>query len=141
VHNTSNKKIVVSDIHLADGNAAMWRLNIDGMQVNQASDVEIPAHDSIYVFVAVTVDPNNENNPYVLYDSVMFQTNGNEQNVTLQAWGQNAHFYYGQVIGTQEWFNDKPYVIIHSILVDTNQHLRLTPVVHIYMHADSTLLC
>ncbi|HYV92203.1 MAG TPA: choice-of-anchor Q domain-containing protein [Chitinophagales bacterium] len=137
VHNPNNKKIVVSDIRLADGNAAMWRLNIDGMQVNEATNVEIPANDSIYVFVSVTVDPNNDNNPYVLYDSVMFQTNGNEQKVTLQAWGQNAHFFYGQVINTQEWFNDKPYVIIHSILVDSLQTLTIDPGCKIYMHADS----
>jgi hypothetical protein len=107
------------------------------MQVNEATNVEIPAHDSIYVFVSVTVDPNNDNNPYVLYDSLMFQTNGNEQKVTLQAWGQNAHFFYGEVIGTQEWFNDKPYVIIRSILVDSNQTLTIDPGCKIYMHADS----
>ena len=83
--------------------------------------MEIPANDSIYVFVAVTVDPNIENNPFVMYDSVLFETNGNLQSVTLQAWGQNANFIYGEVIGTQTWTPEKPYVIIHSILVDSNQ--------------------
>lgn len=137
VHNPNNNKIVVSEIRLGDANAATWRLNIDGMQVNEATNVEIPANDSIYVFVSVTVDPNDENNPYVLYDSVVFETNGNQQKVILQAWGQNAHFFYGEVIGTQEWFNDKPYVIIHSILVDSNATLTIDAGCQIYMHADS----
>jgi hypothetical protein len=122
---------------LGGGDQSIYRLSIDGYQTNELTDVEIPAHDSIYVFVAVTVDPTNENNPFVMYDSVLFETNGNTQKVVLQAWGQNAHFYYGQVIGTQEWFPDKPYVIIHSVLVDSNATLTINPGCRIYMHADS----
>ena len=137
VHNPNNQKISVADIRLAGGNGSIFRLNIDGRQTNEATDVEIPAHDSIYVFASVTVDPNNDNNPFVLYDSVLFSTNGNEQRVTLQAWGQNAHFFYGEIIGSQTWQPDKPYVIIHSILVDTNETLTIQPGCRIYMHADS----
>ncbi|MBA2422309.1 MAG: hypothetical protein H0V61_03705, partial [Chitinophagales bacterium] len=79
VYNTNDQKISISDVHLAGGAQSIFRLNIDGQQVDQASEVEIPAHDSVYIFVSVTVDPTSENNPYVLYDSVIFQTNGNEQ--------------------------------------------------------------
>lgn len=92
VHNPNSQKISISNMHLSGGENSIFRLNIDGQAINQASNVEIPANDSIYVFVAVTVDPNIENNPFVMYDSVLFETNGNLQSVTLQAWGQNANF-------------------------------------------------
>jgi hypothetical protein len=137
VHNPNSKKISISNIRLAGGEQSIYRLNIDGYQVNEIADLEIPANDSVYIFVAVTIDPTNENNPFVMYDSVLFETNGNEQKVVLQAWGQNAHFFYGEVIGTQEWFDDKPYVIIHSILVDSNETLTINPGCRIHMHADS----
>ncbi|MCY7409947.1 MAG: hypothetical protein LH473_06720, partial [Chitinophagales bacterium] len=137
VLNPNSKKIVISNIHIAGGDASIFRLNIDGMPVNEVTDVEIPANDSIYIYIAVTVDPNNDNNPFVMEDSVLFETNGNNQKVLLQAWGQNAHFFYGEIIGTQEWTNDKPYVIIHSILVDSNETLTIDPGCRIYMHADS----
>lgn len=137
IHNPHNQKINVADIRLAGGDQSIFRLNIDGKQVNEATNVEIPANDSIYVFVAVTIDPNNEDNPYVLYDSVLCETNGNMQSVTLQAWGQNAHFFYGEIIGTQTWIPDKPYVIIHSILVDSDEVLTVQPGCRIFMHADS----
>ncbi len=137
VYNTNDQKISISDVHLAGGAQSIFRLNIDGQQVDQTSEVEIPAHDSVYIFVSVTVDPTSENNPYVLYDSVIFQTNGNEQSVILQAWGQNANFIYGEIVGTQTWVPDKPYVIIHSILVDTGQTLTINAGCRIYMHADS----
>ncbi|MEP7129036.1 MAG: choice-of-anchor Q domain-containing protein, partial [Chitinophagales bacterium] len=84
-----------------------------------------------------TVLLNDENNPYVMYDSVLFETNGNLQGVTLQAWGQNANFFYGEVIGTQTWTPEKPYVIIHSILVDSDEVLTIQPGCRIFMHADS----
>ncbi|HUM45442.1 MAG TPA: choice-of-anchor Q domain-containing protein [Chitinophagales bacterium] len=137
VHNPHNQKISISDIHVAGGESSIFRLNIDGQQVNEATNVEIPANDSIYIFVAVTVDPTDENNPFVMYDSVLFETNGNLQAVTLQAWGQNANFIYGEVIGTQTWTPEKPYVIIHSILVDSDKVLTIQPGCRIYMHADS----
>ncbi|MEO6167197.1 MAG: hypothetical protein ABIO46_16150, partial [Chitinophagales bacterium] len=137
VHNPNNQKISISNIHVGGGEVSIFRLNIDGQQVNEANNVEIPANDSIYIFVAVTVDPTNENNPFVMYDSVLFETNGNLQSVTLQAWGQNAHFIYGEVIGTQTWTPEIPYVIIHSILVDSDKVLTIQPGCRIYMHADS----
>lgn len=137
VVNPHDKKIRISHLRLAGGDQSPFRLNIDGQPASELHDVEIPANDSIYVFVAVTIDPNSDNNPFVVYDSVLFETNGNEQRVVLQAWGQNAHFFYGQVIGTQEWYNDKPYVIIHSILVDTNATLTIHSGCRIYLHADS----
>ncbi|MGB3076959.1 MAG: choice-of-anchor Q domain-containing protein [Chitinophagales bacterium] len=137
VHNPHNQKISISNIRLGGGDQSIYRLNIDGYPVNELTDLEIPANDSIYIFVAVTIDPNDENNPYVMYDSVLFETNGNLQSVTLQAWGQNANFIYGEVIGTQTWTPEKPYVIIHSILVDSDEVLTIQPGCRIFMHADS----
>jgi hypothetical protein len=133
VHNPNANKISISNIRLANGDQSIFRLNIDGYITDELNDVEIPAHDSIYVFVAVTVDPTNENNPFVMYDSVLFETNGNAQKVVLQAWGQNAYFYYGEVISTQEWFDDKPHVVIHSILVDSGATLTINPGCRVYM--------
>lgn len=87
VHNPNSQRISISNIRLAGGDQSIYRLNIDGHQANEISDLEIPANDSVYIFVAVTIDPTNENNPFVMYDSVLFETNGNEQKVVLQGLG------------------------------------------------------
>ncbi|MCS6917024.1 MAG: choice-of-anchor Q domain-containing protein [Chitinophagales bacterium] len=137
IRNPNDKKIRISSLRLAGGTLSPFRLNVDGQPATELSDVELPAGDSIYVFVAVTINPNDENNPFVVYDSVVMETNGNLQRVVLQAWGQNAHFFYASIIGTQDWYNDKPYVIIHSILVDTQATLTIHPGCRIYLHADS----
>jgi len=65
--------------------------------------------------------------------------NGGEQDVDLVAWGQDVHLINGLVIETQTWENDKPYLISHSMLVDTAQTLTVKPGVRIYSHFGSTI--
>ena len=63
VYNPGKETIRISSISLAGGNDSFFRLNIDGEPVRQASNVDIPPDDSLFIFVAVTIDPTNSNNP------------------------------------------------------------------------------
>ena len=96
VTNSYNQPIVVSQIRLGKGTASAYRMNVDGLSGVIVKDLEIPAKDSIYVFVEVTIDPTNANNPFVVEDKIHFVTNGNSQSVELAAWGQNAYFHYNE---------------------------------------------
>jgi hypothetical protein len=51
--------------------------------------------------------------------------NGNWQDIKLLAWGQDVHLINGEIITTTTWNNDKPYLVYNSMLVDTNQTLRI----------------
>jgi hypothetical protein len=114
VFNTSSKAIRIADMRLMHLVGNQFRINVDGMTGDHFTDVEIPAKDSIYVFVEVTVDPNNVATPFVIIDDVSFLVNGDASIVHLQAFGQNAHFHYGEEIssGTVNWTNDLPHVVI-----------------------------
>src|SRR5204862_807932 len=90
VYNNNNQPIR-TNIRLA-GSTTNFRINVNGLPGRSFNDVEIRANDSIWIFVEVTVDPNTATLPYVLSDSIVFETNGNVQDVKLAAWGQNAHF-------------------------------------------------
>ena len=72
VYNRSNRPLVISSIDLAGGDASFFRLNIDGEPKRRLSNVEIPPDDSLFIFIAVTVDPTNVNNPVVIKDSIIF---------------------------------------------------------------------
>ena len=140
IYNRENKKIKITDIKLAGGTDSHFRINVDGIVGIEAKDVEIAANDSMYIFAAVTVDPNNLANPFVIEDSILFNTNGNSQTVILNAWGQNAHFYYDSVItADQHWINDLPYVIIHSMIIDNNVTVTIDPGCRIYNHPNSLI--
>ncbi len=139
IKNPSADKIKVSSIRLAEGTASSFSMNVDGVPGNSISDVEIAGHDSIFIFVKVTVDPQNSNSPMVIRDSILFDINSNQQHVKLTAWGQDAHYIvadhvfsgslkYKIVAGFNEnitWANDKPYLIYGYAVIDSKGQLNI----------------
>jgi hypothetical protein len=140
VFNPHSRSIRIERILLAGGNASSFRINIDGISGTEVKDIDIAPRDSLYIFAEVTVDPNADNNPFLITDSVLFLTNGNLQSVVLAAYGQNAYFHLFEEICNETWNNDKPHVILGNILVDTNCTLTLTQGVRVYVHADANIL-
>jgi hypothetical protein len=140
VINPNNQSVLVSKIKLAGGDHSSYRLNIDGEMSNEVSDVEIPAHDSIYIFVELTIDPNGVNQPMVVMDSVVFETNNNIQDVNLMAWGQDFVPLNREVVNTTTWTADKPYLLVDTIFVDSLQTLTIEPGTKIYFHKKAALL-
>jgi hypothetical protein len=118
--------------------ASPFKINVNGLPGPIVSGTELRNNDSIYVFATVTIDPNADNLPFVIRDSIEIIYNGNRRIVQLEAYGQNAHFLRGRIIKTNEtWNNDLPYVILGGILVDTNAVLTINKGTRIHMHADA----
>lgn len=148
IKNPHNKSIRISKINLAGGASSKFRINIDGISGTAFQDVEIPPKDSLWVFAEVTLDPNNQNTPMVITDSVTFVTNGNFQDVDLVAWGQDAYFYgqlgYGVDIChpslTNVWNNDKPHVIYGYVLIPENCTLTINEGTQVHCHANSGIV-
>jgi len=92
VYNRNNFD-VKSNIALLGNSAANFRMNIDGIAGNSQTNIEIPAKDSIFIFLEVTIDPSSSNTPYILSDSLVFTTGTKKQDVDVVAWGQDAYFH------------------------------------------------
>lgn len=148
VYNRNNSPVKVSSIRLANGNASLFRLNVDGVPGKAFSDVEIGADDSIFIFVEVTVDPNNQNTPLIVTDSILFETNGNLQDIDLVAWGQDAYFHKpppnsGSLFFldcNDTWNNDKPHVIYGYALVDSGCTLTINAGTMVHSHPGSGII-
>lgn len=139
VKNPNKQSVKISKIYLARGTRSPFRLNINGVQANEDFDVTISAGDSLFVFVEVTIDPTGQNNPMVVQDSIVFNLNGNMQDVDLIAFGQDFHLFNGEILKAQRWQNDKPYLIYNSVLVDSLQTLNIDPGCRIHFHYGSSL--
>ncbi|HZX62936.1 MAG TPA: hypothetical protein VFE66_06965 [Bacteroidales bacterium] len=140
MHNYNASKVLVSSIRLGGGSNSVFSLNIDGTPASSVSDVEIEGHDSIFIFVKVTVNPNNQSNPLVVIDSILFNTNGNLQKVDLVAWGQDAYFYRDKrLTGNVTWDSIKPHVIFGYLRVDTGASLTIMPGTKLYFHKSAYL--
>jgi len=92
VYNPSSGKVKISSISLANGTSSDFRMNVDGESDVLVKDVELLGGDSLFIFLRVTIDPTDVNNPFVVEDDLRFSTNGNDQSVKLVAWGQNANY-------------------------------------------------
>lgn len=140
VYNPYNQPIKISSIRLAKGNASFFRLNINGISTRLLTNVELDAKDSMYIFVEVHVDPLNSNNPLVVQDSIVFETNGNFQDIKLVAFGQDVNLINGEIIyNDTTWTNAKPFLVYNSMLVDTLVTLNIQSGTKIYFHKDSRL--
>jgi hypothetical protein len=136
-YNPSNQTIKVSSIKLARSGDSPYRLNIDGEMTNEAKDVTIAPHDSIFIFVEVTIDPNGQNQPMIVQDSVLFSIGKNEQDVDLISWGQDFVPINGEVLTTTTWTADKPYLIYNGAMIDSGQVLTIEPGARIHFHKNS----
>lgn len=150
VHNPSDKDINV-DVYLAGGNSSYFSLNVNGVAGNQQSNVLIPAKDSIFVFAKVTINPANQNQAFLVCDSILFKNQQIDEKVRLTAFGQDAHFIVAdassglKVIAHEHenitWHNDKPYVVVGGwAVVDSMGTLNIDPGTRIYFHKGSGLL-
>jgi hypothetical protein len=163
--NNNNQKINLSSVHLQNGSSSQFILNVDGVSGKQVNDVEILANDSIYVFVQVNVNPTSALSPLIIQDKIIVDVNGNQQELPLEAWGQDAHYHFpneaiqykngylpystistqthvtvtwgGGALGQPD--DNKPHVIYGWLVIDSTQTLVINPGVKVYFHQNAGL--
>lgn len=139
IYNNDKKVVNIEEIELMGGANSPFRINIDGISAYLHKNVEMPAKDSLFAFVEVTLNVNGQLLPMIIEDSVRFRTNGKDQYIKLAVWGQDAYFYNNEYVeGT--WPNDKPHVIYNRAVVDSNKTLTIQPNTKIYMHKNSMII-
>lgn len=151
IYNNYAENLKISSIRLEGGSQSQFRINVDGQSGYKFSDLEIYAKDSIYVFIRVTIDPNDLNNPFFVEDKIIFETNGNRQVVNLTAYGQNAIYIVAdQIISgypkfkivadslqVVHWTSERPYVIYGYATIDSYGTLVIEEGARIYLHNGS----
>ena len=145
IYNKDSKTLNIESIELEGGANSPFRINVDGLSGINFSNLEIEGKDSLFIFVEVTLDPNNQTNPLVIEDRIRFRTNGQDQYVQLAAWGQDAYFHYSIIsqdsfdLNEGIWPNDKPHVIYGGAFVDEGKTLNIQAGTLIYLHKNAFL--
>ncbi|MFW5757718.1 MAG: hypothetical protein ACOCYO_03455, partial [Bacteroidota bacterium] len=152
VYNRHSSDVMISDLRLAGGKSSFFRINANGSSGTHIKDIEIGANDSIYVFVEVTVDPVGEKLPLVITDSVVFNTNNNQQDVKLVAWGQDANFIrpnfsdtindidYHLITRNTTWSGIKPWIVYGLVVVAPEASLTIEKGSQIHFHNNSAMI-
>jgi hypothetical protein len=139
VHNPYEESVLISRIRLAGGDLSSFRLNINGELGNEMYEIEVPPKDSIYVFVEVTIDPNGQNLPMVVQDSIELTTNTNIQDIKLIAYGQDFKLIKGERLETTTWTAEKPYLVYDYAYVDSTSILTIEAGTKIFFHKGAGL--
>lgn len=140
IKNMHSQFIKIDEISVAGGNSSVFRINVDGKPGIRFSDLEIAPEDSMFIFVEATLDPNESSDILLIQDSIVFMTNGNQQDIDLVAWGLDVHIIREGVIDEAVvWTNDKPYLIVDYLYVDSASSLSIEAGVTVYMHNSALL--
>ena len=162
IYNNNSENLKINSIRLEQGSSSPYSVNVDGVSGTTFKDTEIYANDSLYVFIKVTINPNDDNNPFFVEDRLIFNTNGNEKIVHLTAYGQNANYIIGnktiyKQIGDYKyafkkchlvtdsvntdvhWTSEKPYVIYNTAFIDSDGTLTIDAGTRVYFHGGAGL--
>ncbi len=152
IFNRTDNDLNISSIRLTGGNASPYRFNLDGENGTEFYDKTLPAGDSLFSFLRVTINPNDLNTPFVVEDELEFVTNGNTQTIKLLAWGQNANYIIGDKVTsaiagkytivadslqTTVWTNERPYVVYGWALINSYGTLKIEAGTKVYCHQGS----
>ncbi len=131
--------LLINRIQLAGGDNSPFRLNVDGVPSYSFNNIEIAPSDSLFIFIDAIIDPNDQNNPVLINDSIEFEIKGNIQDVNLIAWGQDINLVNSAIVETETWIEGKPYVVYNSMIVDTGHVLTINEGAEILFHRGSTM--
>ncbi|WP_282039597.1 hypothetical protein [Saccharicrinis aurantiacus] len=141
IYNPHPEDFIIDKIELAGGDVSEFRLNINGFADNKVENLRINANDSLYVFVDVTIKPDETNNPFVVNDSIIVVSGALNQQVQLLAYGQNVEVLKKHHITESTTFtNEKPYLIFDYAVVDENVNLTIESGTSIHLHNDASLI-
>ena len=142
IYNRNNEALKIESIHLVNGEVSGFRINVDGRSGDSFADIPIWKNDSLFVAVEVTVNPNDDNLPFVINDWVVFTTNGRKQYVLLETFGQNAHILKGGTTFTADTIltAEKPYLVYDSIYIPESVTVQIEKGASFYMHKNAKWL-
>ena len=120
VYNRNANAVVIERVLLQDGR--YFHINLDGEnRTENLRDIPLRGGDSLFMFVRVNIDPQAQNTPVLVTDTVSFRVNGKVQQMSLQAYGQNVEIVRSPS-GLVVWENatltsERPYLIYDTVVV------------------------
>lgn len=140
ISNPNDQRLRIG-IKLMGGLSSPFKININGVAATSLNSIDVAAEDSIYVFVSVFVNPNANNLPFVLSDSIAIDYNGQSRLVQLEAYGQNARFLRNELIDVNTvWNQQLPYVLMGPVQIAENTTLTIEKGTKIFATSSAAII-
>lgn len=138
VYNQSSSKVKLSRIFLYNENSP-YRLNVNGIRNNNYVDIDIPANDSLFVFVEVDLQVADIDEPRSLEDILVFEINEKLQGVILETYAQDVILLSSDIVSSRNLSGKRPYLIEKSISVAEESTLSIEEGAKIYFKKNAAL--
>lgn len=140
VYNPNKNAVLIDRVEIASGKS--FYINLDGEnQLENLRDITLRGGDSLFLFVRAEIDPLQQNNPILVEDTISFYLNNKQQQIYLQAYGQDVEIIRGsggRVDTTHLRFSGaKPYLIYDTLVVAGN--LTIDKGATLYMHTGAMI--
>lgn len=140
VANRAKKGIMISSIRLKS-DQSNFQINVDGVSGKEFHNVEIWKEDSIFIFIECLIPDADTSEISRVEDILEFVTNGVEQDVLLEAYGQNVTRLRNHRVSSEMLLTaDRPYVVFDSLVVEPQGVLRIDPGVNLLFHENAQLI-
>ncbi|MDE6805554.1 MAG: hypothetical protein K2J05_01975 [Muribaculaceae bacterium] len=140
VFNPEKKGVSISSIAFRNEQSA-FSMNVDGVSGTTFRDVEIRGGDSIFIFIECFIPESQRDEPFRVEDELLFVTNGTQQSVLVEAYGQNVTRLRGLEVSSDMTLTaDRPYVIFDSLTVRPGATLRVDPGARLLFHDKASLI-
>lgn len=109
----------------------------------KVENVDLEGKDSAYVLVSGQINPKNQDLPFVVKDSLVFELEGRsqKQDVKILAYGQDALYLRNTSISSNTtWTSSRPIILLDTVSIRRGSTLTITPGTRIYGYNSAFLI-
>ncbi|MDR0733936.1 MAG: hypothetical protein LBF08_07775 [Dysgonamonadaceae bacterium] len=141
VYNPNKKPLLITSIRLAAGANSNFKINVDGFAGSDFTNIEIRGNDSLYVLVDVKPDETEQPEPTLIEDYIVFTTHQSEQQIVLQAYGQDVYKHRDFILDKDTVLSGgKPFLIYDSLVVGKGVIAEIPEGVTFYMGNNAQVI-
>ncbi|MCQ2346046.1 MAG: hypothetical protein MJZ82_04695 [Paludibacteraceae bacterium] len=140
VYNDNKNALILKKI---SWKGAPFYINLDGEnKIEHLHDIKLNGGDSLFLFVRVSINPQEKNQPVLIVDTLCFEVNGHLQRLPMQAFGQDVEIIKSEskrsdISGDFTFTNTKPYLIFDTLCITGKTIIEAGAT--IYMHHNANL--
>jgi hypothetical protein len=145
VYNPNESAVRIRSVYVNGVNGSQpFSFSIMGRSGPQrVENVQLEGSDSAYVLMSARIDGRNQNNPFIIKDSLVFELEGRneKQDVKILAYGQDALYLRNRSLACDTtWKDDRPVILLDTVSVKPGCRLQIDPGARIYGYNSSFLI-
>jgi hypothetical protein len=145
VYNPNDNAIRIRSVYVNGVNGAQpFSFSMKGRTGPQKlENIEMEGQDSTYLLMSARIDGRNQDNPFIIKDSLVFEVEGRneKQDIKILAYGQDALYLRNRIIACDTvWKEDRPIILLDTVSVKKGCKLSIEPGTRIYGYNAAFLI-